>query len=83
MLDSTKRGEPVPGLAIVSGVTHPVTVIVCGLVVELAPEVVGGGVCAATIAIDTTSPQYIGSRFFMISPSQGRRVARSLTNDAL
>ena len=51
-----KRGEPVPGVAIVSGVTHPVTVIVCGLVVELAPEVVGGGVCAATTAIEHDQP---------------------------
>ena len=71
------------GFAIVSGVTHPVTVMVGGLVVELAPEAVREGVWAATTAMNTTSPQYSASSFFMISPSLASRVAHLLMNDAV
>jgi hypothetical protein len=59
-----------------------VTVIVCGLV-EPVPELVGDGVCAATIAMETTSPQYTASRFCMITPSHYDESPSLFENDVL
>jgi hypothetical protein len=51
--------------------------------VEPVPELVGDGVCAATIAMETTSPQYTASRFCMITPSHYDESPSLFENDVL